>query len=134
MTPEASLALAQRVLNTWRGGPPLQEWVDALDPLDEGTAGTAYIRLRNSSETSPTIAAFMRIYTNLATASTRPIRQDSCPLGRCPGDGWVRHERIIDKRTYTAVEPCGCPAGRSNEAVRDAVANHPSITPHTHRW
>lgn len=122
MNHEAADALAKRIINTWRGGPPLQDWVDTLDPLDEGTAGTAYIRLRNENENAPSIAVFMRQYRSLETATTAPIRQDSCPLNRCASDGWITASFTADGRPYTGVEPCGCPAGRNNEPAYKAAS------------
>lgn len=59
MTPTEATTLAKRIINTWNGGPRLDEWVDALTELDAGMSGTAFIRLRNQSEHAPSIARFM---------------------------------------------------------------------------
>ena len=109
--------LARRIINTWNGGPNLTEWTDLLAELDAGTAGTAYIRLRNTHEHPPSIATFIKTYHSLRTATTDPIRQDSCPLDRCPGDGWVTVDYTHNGHTYRGVIPCGCPPGRHNETT-----------------
>jgi hypothetical protein len=59
MTPDEATALAKRIINTWNGGPRLDEWTDALAHIDEGTAGTAFVRLRSQSEHAPSIARFI---------------------------------------------------------------------------
>lgn len=88
MTPEAADGLARRIINCWRGGPPLAEWVQALLPLDEGTAGTAFIRLQRTLEHAPTIAKFIATCNSLHTATNDPYRSEpKCP--RCDDNGSI---------------------------------------------
>lgn len=124
MNHQAADALAKRIVGSWRSGPPLQDWVDTLDPLDEGAAGTAYIRLRNEHEgdRAPSCATFRKMYHSLETAATAPIRQETCPLNRCAGDGWIVGVFTAEERTYEGVEPCGCPVGRNNEQAYKAAS------------
>jgi hypothetical protein len=71
MTHDEASALAKRIINTWHGGPALAEWVDALQTLNAGTAGTAFVRLRDNNETPPSIARFK--------ATCRAIHPDHDP-------------------------------------------------------
>lgn len=121
MNRESADALAKRIINSSRGGPPLQDWVDCLDELDEGTAGTAYIRLLNNVEPPWSVKRYMEAYHALQTAATRPPRQEQCPLGRCPGDGWQRLEFVENGKPYEGVKPCDCPAGQAHEPAWRSV-------------
>src|SRR5690606_18933814 len=77
--------LAKRIINAFRGGPPLAEWRDVLAKLDAGRAGTAFVRLRGQLDYAPSIARFMAEYRALDThdASTRT----HCDT--CGGSGWA---------------------------------------------
>lgn len=131
VNPTDADALAKRIINTWRGGPLLTEWIDTLTELDQGTAGTTYVRLRNDTDHAPTIAAFLRTYRGLSTAATHPPPQDHCPSGRCSGDGWITTERTISGHPVRCAEPCTCPLGRSYESGyrRTVAAARPTTEP-----
>lgn len=128
MTPTEADRLAKRIINTWQGAPPLPEWADTLEPLDAGTAGTAYIRLRNDSDATPTIARYMAVYRSLDTK-----RPDSAPHRGCTacgrqdgpypsnGDGWNTVEYERNGRTYRGAIPCNCPLGRTRDAVYASI-------------
>lgn len=118
MTPTEAAIYAEKVCDTWPD--PAQPTADiiaeAIIDLDAGTLGTAIVRLRNTAKNRPTVAELLSAYHQLHTATTDPIRRSSdCPVGKCPGDGWVSSERVTENRTYTVVRPCTCPAGRRNE-------------------
>lgn len=116
MTPTEADLLGKRIINCWRGGPPLAEWVEELTPLELGQAGTTYARLKRQLEHAPSIARFMAEYRTLDThdASTRPV-----PCGWC-SDGWVEtrpHE--FRGWVYSGVEPCPhCAEGRARAGSR----------------
>jgi hypothetical protein len=114
--------LAARIINTWHGGPSKLEWVDTLRPLDAGTAGTAFVRLQRRLEHAPTIAGYLREYNGLHTKPPAELPQ-SCPLERCPGDGWVTVHYESGGRPYRGVVPCTCAAGRANESTYASARN-----------
>jgi hypothetical protein len=69
--------LAKRIINCWRGGPPLTEWIDELKRLDAGMAGTAYIRLRREHEHAPSIARFLAEYRGVhGPTDSQPARSN----------------------------------------------------------
>lgn len=113
MTPNEADDLGKRIINSFRGGPPLSDWREVLAPLDAGTAGTAYMRLRTSSD-APTVKQFMDIYRSLDTV--RPMDRPKC--GDCGGCGWVQAEDRIEnagtdnERRYSQCKPCRCIEGR----------------------
>lgn len=121
MTLTEATELAKRIINTWRGGPPLTEWTDVLLELDAGTAGTAFIRLRNDTDHTPTIARYLAIYRSLHTPANDPINQPDCP--DCGRTGWARSARP-DHAGNPCVTPCGCPAGRHAEIVHQKIDDH----------
>jgi hypothetical protein len=130
MTHAEADALAKRIINCWRGGPPLTEWIDELERLDAGTAGTTYARLKRTSEHAPSIAKFYAEYNALDThdGGTRPA---DCRF--CDGTGWLetrRHQAM--GVAYSGCEPCSrCSEGRAREVsetwtkspVRDFVTD-----------
>jgi hypothetical protein len=117
MTPTEADALAKRIINTWRGGPPLREWIDTLQPLDAGTAGTAYIRLRGTSDQAPTIARYTAVYASL---HTKPSSDTTHTCERCT-DGWQTLEYENNGRTYRGSHPCPCPTGQRNQHVYNTI-------------
>lgn len=112
MNRDTADVLAKRIINCWRGGPPLVEWIDELERLDEGPAGTTFVRLRRSIEHAPSIARFMAEYNSLHTddASTRgPV------CGWCDNTGWTQtRPHQAHGVAYSGVEPCDrCDEGRA---------------------
>lgn len=97
MTPTAADGIAKRIINCWHGGPRLDEWVDTLTPLDEGTAGTTFVRLRAELEHAPSIARYLATYRALRTPANQPIAPPTQPRGAAL-DAWVRKMRW-DERT-----------------------------------
>lgn len=102
MTPEAADALGKRFVNTWRGCALLSEWKEQLEPLDEGRAGTAFVRLRSECQDAPTIAKFLSVYRSLHTGTRETPH-------RCPGCGqdgavtvWVDHSGRWLRRSVAA--------------------------------
>lgn len=76
MTRDEAEQLAKRIINTWRGGPPLADWVQILEPLEHGYAGTTYVRLRAQDENPPTIARFLATYRGVrGPTDTAPRRE-----------------------------------------------------------
>ena len=112
MTPAEADELGKRIINNWRGGPPLAEWREELAELDAGKAGTAYVRLRRTLEHAPSIARFIAEYKSLDTddASTK----DKC--GWC-ANGWTETQRhLAHGHPYYGWQPCNrCNEGRANE-------------------
>lgn len=103
VTPTEADTLAKRIINTWRGGPPLTEWIDVLGPLEAGRAGTAFVRLRGDSENPPSIARFRQVYASLHTASS------DAKCASCGGDGWVTATPVERWGVeYRTARPCHC--------------------------
>lgn len=130
MTPTDADTLAKRIINTWRGGPPLRDWTEVLTPLDAGRAGTAYARLRARNDHPPSIAQYIAEYNQLDTA--RPGEHDPC--GDCNSTGWIdapdRH--WPEGRTSTQMKPCPyCDEGRARAASRIWTERHPLTKPNT---
>jgi hypothetical protein len=117
MTPAEADALAKRIINTWRGGPPLREWIDTLQPLDAGTAGTAYIRLRGTSDQAPTIARYTAVYASL---HTKPPNDTTHTCERCT-DGWITTDYTNNNRPYRGVILCTCTTGQRNRHVYSTI-------------
>lgn len=119
MTPTTADELAKRIINTWRSGPALTEWRDELETLDEGRAGTAFMRLRHTSEHSPSIARFISEYRALQTTDGSTEKVDCAD---CDNTGWVSAPDIVlnagTDREYrnTQVRPCTrCDYGKQAE-------------------
>ena len=121
--PQWATELAIRISETWpRGGPSIQVWEEELAELDEGRAGTAYVRLRRSERSAPSIALFFATYHSVESsdASTRgPV----CMV--CDGAGWVESREMIrvpNRAPVSQVEPCrSCPLGREMQAVHRRI-------------
>ena len=129
MTPAAAETLAVKISQTWPKGPPVDVWAEDITDLDEGAAGTAFVKLRREAQYPPTIAQFRATAFSLRTtdASTRP---EAC--GYCDDTGWVdAPDRIWDdERHSTQVQPCECREGRQRAASRIWTERNP---PHQHR-
>ncbi len=114
MTHDEADAIAKRIINCWRGGPPLTEWIEELQRLDAGTAGTTYARLKRTSEHAPSIAKFIAEYNALDThdASTKAAK-----CGWCDDTGWTETRRHQARaQVYAGWEPCTrCSEGRARE-------------------
>jgi len=89
-----ALTLLSRIEQTWTTGNPWpaarqDAWLEAIETLDEGVAGTAFVRLRaEHPESAPSIALY------LATAKALTVRDGGSPLepkcGWCDDTGWVQ--------------------------------------------
>jgi hypothetical protein len=116
MSPAEADDLAKRIINTWRGGPPLVEWRQELEQMDAGTAGTAYMRLKRTMEHAPSIARFWGEYNALDTRDGG----NAINCYACADVGWAAHESSkgdplyfeFSGRWYSAARPCSCNAGQ----------------------
>lgn len=102
------------------------DWLDALRPLDEGTAGTAVQRLAaHNPDKAPTIAQLLAQYRSLDTHS----QSDRPACNTCDGTGW---EDVIEHhhgRPYSAVAPCQhCTAGTTAQATWHEIDRHRNHT------
>ena len=116
-----ALALMSRIESTWSNqrwpGALISEWTDVLQTLDEGAAGTAFVRLRNEAKPTISIPEFIGVVRALRTDD--PGRREPC--GDCDSTGWLAAPDRIweDGRTSTQVKPCGhCPEGRQAATSR----------------
>lgn len=112
MTPHEADDLAARITHTWHTNRiPADEWAEVLTPLDAGTAGTAYVRLRNDSDNPPSIARFLATYRSL---NTRRLDDQRGDCDHCDGTGWdpviftATDDHTFPGHTYNAVRPCPC--------------------------
>jgi hypothetical protein len=126
MTREEASELAKRIINCWRGGPPLAEWTDELQRLDAGQAGTAYVRLKRELENAPSIARFIAEYRALNTHDGGNVKPK---CGWCSDGGWIPTQRHEFKGgVYSGVEPCThCPTGagcRESQTWRTTGMRH----------
>lgn len=121
----SALTLAGKIESTWfeRSWPQAKsaEWIDALETLDEGAAGTAFARLRAAGGQTITIAQFIS-----ATKAVQPHDGGNRPgHQRCPAcddSGWVEAPDRIEpgpivdgersEIRYSQQQPCRCPEGR----------------------
>lgn len=85
--PQWATDLATKIDQTWRGGPTAQVWEEELAELDEGRAGAAYIRLRRTSKTAPSVAVFLELYYTVRTSDDDEAGPVHC--NDCDGGGWV---------------------------------------------
>lgn len=76
-----------------------QAWLEELDQLDAGQAGTALVRLRRERSTAPSIADFVGA---CGAVDTRRPEGPATVCGRCDGSGW---EFVAEN----AVVRCPCP-------------------------
>lgn len=119
MTPHAAETLAVKISQTWPRSAPVDVWVEDLADLDEGAAGTTFIRLRRELQHPPSIAQFRTAVRALDTtdASTRPA-----PCSRCDDTGWIdapdriQHAGTDHERRSTQVQPCNCTEGSRRRA------------------
>jgi hypothetical protein len=96
--------LALRICQTWRNGPPLAEWQDALADLDEVAAGVAYVKLRNERTAAPSIADLRA--TARAQAQDRRIETSTLPAPLDIDDETVqRLHRAVQAVTARFVAP-----------------------------
>jgi len=123
---EQARELAARIVSTWAGGPTAEVWIEELVLLDEGPAGTAFVRLRRELERAPSVRRFLEAYRSLHTTRA-PVRVE---CSRCDGSGWferTEHGPGCPRRkgatacACTAVLPCSCPAGAQYEDTYRAI-------------
>lgn len=125
-------------------GVAAEVWIEILQELEAGTAGTAVIRLRDELDRPPTIHQFKQRYYALHTPTNDPIRMATLACADCGGSGWlsrrtpiqvvVGHKRdddtglvaaVLEERDpITSVRPCGCPAGRQAEHTATEIDKH----------
>ena len=125
----AALALLGRITNTWDKvrwpQAKFDIWRDELESLDEGVAGTVYVRLRKTATVCPTISEFISECnaTNTQDASTRPARSDCSQPESCDNSGWATiWLKDEDGREYSpGVQPCRCVWGRDRETVHQTI-------------
>lgn len=126
MTPNAALTLVTRLKNYWATNMTNDvenDWLNELERLHEGTAGTALQRLIASHpDKAPSIAQFLATYRGLDTASQHT--PNDCR--RCTGDGWIKSHG--PDCTEPEHEDCGqcntltwCPACDAGNDARQAI-------------
>lgn len=83
--------LVERIVQTWPSGPRGRIWTEAFADLDAGTAGSAYVRMRNDhdSDRPPSIGQFMAMYRSLKTKHNTDADPEHCPS--CGRDGAVTY-------------------------------------------
>jgi hypothetical protein len=107
--------LAARMSRTWKGGPPADVWLEELEQLDAGPAGTAYARLRRESTRAPSVAEFIKTYRSVVTVDGGTAVGETCEV--CDGQGWVEAEPLyrnadrLGEQPYFQVRPCDCAEG-----------------------
>lgn len=117
----AALALINKMEATWPdtrwSQVRIDQWAEILENIDEGHAGTAFVRLRSSSEKCPSMAEFVK--SARSVAATQPAENvDECDW--CDGTGWADGGGFTtdDGRRYTSVTPCTCTAGRAAQQLK----------------
>ena len=75
MTDPQALELAKRIMNCWRGGTPLADWVAELARLEHQPAVAAYERLRRLIDVAPSIPRFLSEYQALDARNVAPVGQ-----------------------------------------------------------
>ena len=113
--------LAIRIINSWQGGPTIDEWISELTDMDAGTAGTTFVRLRRDLERPPTIARFWHTYAELATSTNQAL-----PCIDCEGTGWITG--YTDQRGYRYAKPCAYCKRGEQAAKRDMEPSGPFFT------
>lgn len=127
----SALGLASRMMNTPGWDTPkwpeakFNLWVEELETLDEGAAGTAWVKLRRTHNHCPTIAEFRAATTALNTHD-RSTREATPHCTVCDGHGWahIDHADADGQPTGSHAEPCRCPNGRRVEASHRAIIDH----------
>lgn len=131
MNQQTAYALVQRIQNYWGHAinPAAQtDWLDVLDRLHEGTAGTALQRLiATQPDRAPSIAQFLAAYRALDTASIH--QRIDC--GTCGGDGWRKAHppecpdpSREDCGHNCPLTACHCDAGGPNRDVLRRINEH----------
>jgi hypothetical protein len=125
---EQARELAARIMATWSGGPTGEVWIEELVLLEEGTAGTTFVRLRRELDRAPSIKRFLEMYRSL---DTRPVVRVECSL--CEGEGWrpdtgpgihgpgCPRRRGAQECHCTGYRPCICAAGAEREPVYRSI-------------
>lgn len=119
--------LATRISQSWPRGVNTSVWEDVLTPLDAGAAGTAYVRLLHTENTSPTVAKFLDMYRSIRASDIRAEDRPDCD--RCGSTGWERGADIVrtdadgtECYRTTSVAPCRwCDTGKQTGPVHMAV-------------
>lgn len=108
MTPDEARTLTRKLIDAWPNGTKGYIWTELLEPLDAGTAGTAFARLLRDHEhdRTPTPQRFIGMYRSLHTEATDPTETRTCQT--CHGTGGVEAPDLItaDGRRYTQVDRC----------------------------
>jgi hypothetical protein len=120
MNPEEAKRLAIRIVNSWHGGPNVDEWASELAEMDAGTAGTTFIRLRRELNHVPSVAHFWHAYRQLVTPANEPL-----PCDECDDSGWISAH--TDAHDYAT--PCPiCERGRqaAKLEMRASWKRHPT--------
>lgn len=125
MTHSEARDLAVRIRETWTGGgPSVDVWIEELEPLDAGTAGTTLVRLRREEERAPSIAKFLATYRALATPHN--VDRPKCEL--CDCTGWVQTDDLLHGdpdnggQVYSQVVPClACEYGAQAKRVLPTI-------------
>lgn len=131
MNQQTAYALVQRIQNYWGHAinPAAQtDWLDALDRLHDGTAGTALQRLiATQPDRAPSITQFLAAYRALDTASIH--QRIDCPT--CGGDGWRKAHTPECPDPYREdcghncpLTACHCDAGGPNRDVLRRINEH----------
>lgn len=113
MRRETAAELALLISQTWpRGGIATYIWEQTLVDLEDGRAGTAYARLKVSSERAPSIAAFVAVYESLATHETAlRVWCSACDgSGQVPEWGAGRHGPACRPELRVSVDEHGNPS------------------------
>jgi hypothetical protein len=126
VTPTEARQLAVKLKETWHGGPSVDVWVEELEPLHAGTAGTTLVRLRREEDRAPSIAKFLALYRSLHTQETE---KPYCPV--CDSTGWIEGPDLIKGdpdnggARYTQVIPCiACEYGAQARRIHPKILEH----------
>lgn len=122
MTPQQAIDLATRISQTWPRGIGANVWEEELLALEEGRAGTAFVKLRRTTKSAPSIAEFFEVYLSLHTED-RSTRPDDC--ARCDNQGTVAALVRTDSgaEVWGPVVACSCEWGRLKaDALAKAVS------------
>lgn len=129
MDRQPAIALVSRIEATWSDGRAwpqsrIDAWLEALESLDEGAAGTAFARLRSSHPTCPTVPLFIQTCKAISTTHRDPLHRD---CGWCDDTGWVEtapHESA--GTVYSGVKPCpNCGEGRARASSETWTQSKP---------
>lgn len=90
MDRHTALGLLERITGYWSmtlTAARTEAWLDMLGALDEGVAGTAFVRLKTKGTSAPSPADFMSTYSTLSASGGGAPSGPRC--GGCHGTGWV---------------------------------------------